>query len=83
MAKQIISYKYATKRNKYILIEFIRSHYSNVSVRDILKGVYQVVCEDGFLIGVLYELAKDKLYRMKQGLRVDYVTIENNEIKYI
>lgn len=78
--REVINYKYATKRNKHILINFIRSHYSNVSLRDIIKGTYQVVCENGFLIGVLFELAKDELYRMKEGLKVSYAIMKGNDL---
>ena len=52
----IVNYKYATKKNKHILINFIRSVYPFVEIRDIINDTYKCIIDNGFLVGVQYNM---------------------------
>lgn len=40
------------------LVKFIRRNYQNVNIRDIANGTYKVISNQGFLIGVQFDMNK-------------------------
>ena len=63
----VVDYKTATKENKKLLISFIRSHYSNQNLREIVSGNYKAIIKDGYLVGVQYKLGAEPNFRSAQN----------------
>lgn len=61
--QRTIDYQKATKENKRILINFIRSYYQGECIRNIINGTYKAIFNNGFLVGVQYELKAPKKIR--------------------
>ena len=50
----VLDWKDVPRSKKRMVLNFIRSYYMGVSVRDVVRGVYSVLLEDGYLVGVSY-----------------------------
>lgn len=57
---KVVEYNTIPKTWKRDVIKFIRGHYQNICIRDIINGTYKAISEKGFLIGVQFDMNKLK-----------------------
>ncbi len=50
----------ATKDNKRKIVNYIRSLYPNTCLREIYNGTFKAILEDGYLVGVQFDMNKLK-----------------------
>lgn len=56
ISENCIDYNKSSKKNKLLIIQFIRSFYQNLNIRLIIKGAYKAIYGDGYLVGVQFDM---------------------------
>lgn len=57
---KVLDYNNIPKTFKRNTINFIRRNYEGICIRDIINGTYKAILENGFLIGVQFDMNKLK-----------------------
>jgi len=56
----VVDINTATKDNKRKIIGYIQSLYPNTCIREIYNGTFKAILEDGYLVGVQFDMNKLK-----------------------